>query len=458
MVRLFQVYYPVRSLVLLLGEAIVVCASFLLATLLRFGQDSFLVLNYEGGFFKIAGITGVALLCSHYFDLYDSQRLRSPAETYLRILIVLGSLSFLLAATGYVYPEFMLGNNVFFTGLIILTVGLFSWRSAYRWMVHQPFFRERVYVMGGGDRAERLVEALRSRRDLGMDVVGWAGALGNGSLSREALARSLQGLRQQQPVDRVILAMSDRRGSMPVAELLDLRLAGVKVEDATSLLEKITGKIEVDELHPSWLLFSDGFRLHTPVMLMRRVVSTTASLTGLLILLPMLPLIALAIKLSSKGPAFYGQRRVGQNGAVFTCYKFRTMREDAEAATGPTWASGDDPRITRVGHFLRRTRLDEVPQLWNVLRGDMGFVGPRPERPEFVEWLSREIPYYHLRHILRPGLTGWAQINYPYGASAEESKEKLRYDLYYIKNMSLALDLLIAFQTVKILLLRRGSR
>ncbi len=458
MVRLFHVYYPVRQLVLLLGEALVVCASFLLATLLRFGQDSFLVLNYEGGFLKIAAVTGVALLCSHYFDLYDSQRLRTGGETYWRILIVLGSLSFLLSAAGYLYPQFMLGNNVFLIGLIILTLGLFAWRMAYAWMVHQPFFRERVYVMGGGERAQHLVDALRSRRDLGMDVVGWAGALGNGSLSRDALAKSLQGLRHQQPVDRVILAMSDRRGSMPVAELLDLRMAGVKVEDATSLLEKISGKIEVDELHPSWLLFSDGFRLNTPLMLMRRLVSVTASLSGLLILLPLMPLIALAIKLSSRGPVFYGQRRVGQNGAVFTCYKFRTMRDDAEAATGPTWASGDDPRITRVGRFLRRTRLDEVPQLWNVLRGDMGFVGPRPERPEFVEWLSREIPFYQLRHIIRPGLTGWAQINLDYGASAEESKEKLRFDLYYIKNMSLALDLLIAFQTVKILLLRRGSR
>jgi exopolysaccharide biosynthesis polyprenyl glycosylphosphotransferase len=193
-------------------------------------------------------------------------------------------------------------------------------------------------------------------------------------------------------------------------------------------------------------------------MLIRRLVSISASLACLLILLPLLPLIALAIKLSSAGPVFYGQRRAGCNGAVFTCYKLRTMREDAESSTGPTWAGNDDPRITRVGHWLRRTRLDEVPQLWNVLRGDMGFVGPRPERPEFVEWLGREIPYYQLRHIIRPGLTGWAQINYPYGASAEESKEKLRYDLYYIKNMSLALDLFIAFQTVKILLLRRGSR
>ncbi len=458
MVRLFHVYYPVRQLVLLLGEALVVCASFLVATLIGFRQDSFLVLNYEGGFLKILAVTTAALLCSHYFDLYDVQRLRSPGEAYVRILIVLGSLSFLLAGIGYVYPDFMLGNNVFLTGLIILTMGLLAWRVAYSWLIHQPFFRERVYVMGAGERATHLVEALRSRRDLGMDVVGWLGALGNGSMTREALAKSLQGLRQQQPVDRVILAMSDRRGSMPVAELLDLRLSGVKVEEAASLLEKISGKIEVDELHPSWLLFSDGFRLNTPLMLMRRVVSTTASLSILFILLPVIPLIALAIKLSSRGPVFYGQRRVGQNGAIFTCYKFRTMRADAEADTGPTWASGDDPRITRVGRFLRRMRLDEVPQLWNVLRGDMGFVGPRPERPEFVEWLSREIPYYQLRHIIRPGLTGWAQINYPYGASAEESKEKLRYDLYYIKNMSVALDLLIAFQTVKILLLRRGSR
>jgi exopolysaccharide biosynthesis polyprenyl glycosylphosphotransferase len=235
-------------------------------------------------------------------------------------------------------------------------------------------------------------------------------------------------------------------------------LSGIKVEEATALLEKVSGKIEVDELSPSWLIFSEGFRLNPSFLMARRFISTVVSLAGLLLVLPLLPLMALAVRLTSPGPVLYRQKRVGRYGVLFDCYKFRTMRADAEAEAGPTWAGDDDPRITPVGRVLRRTRLDEIPQLWNVLRGDMGFVGPRPERPEFVEWLSREVPYYHLRHIIRPGLTGWAQVRYQYGASLEESKEKLRYDLYYIKNISLSLDLLIVLHTIKIVLLGRGSR
>jgi sugar transferase (PEP-CTERM system associated) len=252
--------------------------------------------------------------------------------------------------------------------------------------------------------------------------------------------------------------MADRRGTMPVRELLDLRLSGIKVEEATALLEKVSGKIEVDELSPSWLIFSEGFRLNPSFLMARRFISVVVSLAGLLLVLPLLPLMALAVKLTSPGPVLYRQKRVGRYGLVFDCYKFRTMRADAEAEAGPTWAGDGDPRITPVGRFLRRARLDEIPQLWNVLRGDMGFVGPRPERPEFVEWLSREIPYYHLRHIIRPGITGWAQVRYQYGASLEESKEKLRYDLYYIKNISLSLDLLVILRSAKIVLLARGAR
>jgi sugar transferase (PEP-CTERM system associated) len=291
-----------------------------------------------------------------------------------------------------------------------------------------------------------------------MDVVGWAGSIDDGSLKRETLASTLRALQKNRGVDRVIVAMSDRRGTMPVRELLDLRLSGIKVEEATALLEKVSGKIEVDELSPSWLIFSEGFRLNPSFLMARRFISTVVSLAGLLLVLPLLPLMALAVKLTSPGPVLYRQKRVGRYGVLFDCYKFRTMRADAEAEAGPTWAGDDDPRTTLVGRVLRRTRLDEIPQLWNVLRGDMGFVGPRPERPEFVEWLSREIPYYHLRHIIRPGLTGWAQVRYQYGASLEESKEKLRYDLYYIKNISLSLDLLIVLHTIKIVLLGRGSR
>ena len=252
--------------------------------------------------------------------------------------------------------------------------------------------------------------------------------------------------------------MPDRRGTFPVNELLKLRLEGVKIEEATSWLEKISGKIEVEHLNPSWLLFADGFRCSAGFSLLRRVASFMASALLLIIVLPVIPFVILAIKLDSAGPVLYRQKRVGRAGVIFHCHKFRTMRKDAEADTGATWAGDDDPRITRVGRFLRVSRLDEIPQLWNVLRGDMGFVGPRPERPEFIEWLSREIPFYPLRHCVSPGITGWAQIRYKYGNTQEDAKQKLQYDLYYIKNMSLGLDLFIMFQTIKIVLLGRGAQ
>ena len=458
MVRLFNVYYPVRTLVLVGGEVIIVCASFLLATLVQVGPDSYLVLNYENGFYKILAVAGLALLCLYYSDMYDLERLRSQGEVFFRLLVVLGTLSLLLAAISYLFPQFLLGSGVFLKGLIILTLGLLGWRAMYAWLIRQPYLRERVYVLGTGERATHLVEALRERKDLGMDVVGWAGAIANGSVTRETLGSTLLSLRSKQAVDRVIVALGDRRGTMPVRELLELRLSDIKVEEATGLLEQISGKIEVEELHPSWLIFSEGFRLKPTFLLVRRVLSSLTALACLVVCLLLIPLIVVAIKLTSAGPVLYRQKRVGRNGVVFNCYKFRTMRADAEADTGPTWASDEDPRITPLGRFLRRSRLDEIPQLWNVLWGDMGFVGPRPERPEFVAWLSREIPYYHLRHIIRPGITGWAQIRYRYGNSVEDAREKLQYDLYYIKNLSLGLDFLILFQTIKIVLFGRGAK
>lgn len=458
MIRLFNVYYPTRILVLVAGEGIIVCASFLLAALIRLGQDSVLVLHYENGFFKILAITVVALFCFHYFDLYDLQRVPSRGETWFRLLVVLGILSFLLAGTVYLFPQFMLGKDTFVVGLFILTFALFAWRSAYGWLIRQPYLRERVCVLGSGDRAKWLVETMRSQPELGMEVVGWAGAIGNGPMTREVLGNTLMEQARKCNVDRIIVAMDDRRGTMPIRELLDLRMGGIKIEDATGIMEKISGKIEVSSLQPSWLIFSSGFRVNPTFMLLRRLLSLLISIICLVVISPLLPLISLLIKLTSPGPVIYRQKRVGRNGGVFTCYKFRTMRADAEASGGAKWADDDDPRVTKVGCWLRRTRLDEIPQLINVLRGDMGFVGPRPERPEFVEWLSREIPYYHLRHIIRPGVTGWAQVRYQYGASLEEAKEKLKYDLYYIKNVSLSLDLLIFAESLKIVLLGRGSR
>jgi sugar transferase (PEP-CTERM system associated) len=455
-IRLFKVYYPLRTLVLLAGEALIVWVSFVLGTMLR-NQDSWLLLNVEGGYVKILMITAVVLLLSHWLDLYDSNSLDKNWEQGLRILLVMGFVALALSAVGFMFPEFMPGNGSALMGLIILTFTLFCWRGAYGWMVKQPFLRERVYVLGTGERAERLVNGLRQRSSLGIEVVGWTGNV-EGELTRESVASDLLRLARGQGVHRVIVAMPDRRGTLPVEELLDLRLGGVRVEEATSWLEKISGRIEVEQLYPSWLIFAEGFRFSGFFRLVRRVLNFSVALIALMIALPLLPFILLAVKLGSPGPALYRQQRVGRRGKVFYCYKFRTMRQDAEADTGATWASDDDPRVTRVGKFLRTSRLDEIPQLWCVLKGDMHFVGPRPERPEFVEWLSKEIPYYGVRHVVRPGITGWAQVQYKYGNTLEDAREKLQYDLFYIKNASLGLDLLIIFQTVKIVVLGRGGQ
>src|SRR4029077_19541924 len=393
----------------------------------------------------------------HWFDLYDSAQFDAKGEMYFRLFLVPGLFALFLAVVGYFFPYVLPGNNASLIALVLLTMGLVGWRAAYGWLVQQPFMQEKVYILGTGERAQRLVLGLRQRKELGIDVIGWSGNV-EGALTRESVAAHVMEMAASHHVHRVIVAMPDRRGTFPVQELLQLRLNGARIEEATSWLEKISGRIEVEQLYPSWLIFADGFRFSTSFNLMRRALSTLMALTLLIVVLPLLPFVILAIKLDSKGPVLYRQKRVGRAGHNFYCYKFRTMRQDAEADTGPTWADDEDPRITRVGKFLRMARIDEIPQLWCVFKGDMAFVGPRPERPEFVEWLSKEIPYYGVRHAVRPGITGWAQVRYKYGNTVEDAKEKLQYDLFYIKNASLGLDILIMFQTIKIVLLGRGAQ
>ena len=457
MIRIFNVYYPVRTLVLLIGEALIVWTSFLLGAVYAFKQDSYLVLNYEGGYLKILVVTILVLLCSHWFDLYDTARLNTRGELYFRLLMVPGLLAFVLAGISYIRPNYLLGNGSSAVGLLILTVALFGWRIGFTWLIQLPILIERVYVLGTGERAQRLVQGLRQNPEIGVEIVSWTGKL-EGAVTRDSVAVHLMDIVRKQKVHRVIVAMPDRRGTIPMQELLDLRMQGVKIEEAASWLERISGKIEVENLYPSWLVFGEGFRRSPVFRLIRRAISVVISLIGLVIALPLFPLIVLAIRLDSEGPVFYTQTRVGKGGRPFTLVKFRTMRHDAEAANGAQWASNNDPRVTRVGRFLRFSRLDEIPQLWCVLKGDMAFVGPRPERPEFVEWLSREIPYYGVRHMVRPGLTGWAQVKYKYGSTVEDAREKLQYDLFYMKNASIGLDLLIMFQTIKTVLLSRGAQ
>jgi sugar transferase (PEP-CTERM system associated) len=457
LIRLFNVYYPIRTVVLLIGDALIVWTSFLLGAVYALGPDCYLMLNYEGGYHKLLAITALVLLCLYWLDLYDTARLNTKGELYFRLLMVPGVLALIMAGVAYVHPDYLLGRNSTTIGLLILTVALSGWRLAFTWLVQLPILGERVYVLGTGERAQRVVQGLRQNPELGCEIVRWTGTM-EGAVTRDSVAAHLMEVVHKHKVHRVILAMADRRGTIPMWELFDLHLQGVKVEDATSWLEKISGKIEVESLYPSLLMFGGGFRRSSVSIVIRRALSVIISLLGFILALPLLPLITLAIRLDSNGPIFYTQARVGKNGRLFKLVKFRTMRQDAEAANGPQWAVDNDPRVTRVGKFLRSLRLDDIPQLWCVLKGDMALVGPRPERPEFVEWLSKEIPYYGVRHAMRPGLTGWAQIKYKHVSTVEDAREELQYDLFYIKNASTGLDLLIMFQTIKKVLVGRGAQ
>ncbi len=458
MIRIFNVYYSTRTVVRLLGEVPLVAGSFLLAAFLLLGPDPWIPLLYEGGLLKIAALTVFVLLLTYYFDLYEPQHISGGSEIYFRLFLVLGALSFVLAAILYWDPQFEFQRNVFAAGVAMLAVTLPAWRSIYEWVCHLPALREKVYVLGHGERAAFTIELLRTRRDAGMEVIPQE-SLGVGSAGDPAdYAAELNALTALGAhVDRVIVAIEDRRGAMPLRELLDLRYKGWIIDEAHALVERLEGKLPLEGLKPSSLIFTEGFQMGLVKHVLRRLISFGIALAGLLVCLPLLPLILLAVRLSSPGPIFFRQVRVGRHGRPFTLVKFRTMRNDAEAG-GAQWATANDARVTAIGKFMRQWRLDEIPQLWNVIRGDMSFVGPRPERPEFVGWLAREIPFYDLRHMVRPGITGWAQVRYHYGASLEEAKRKLEYDLYYVKHLSLGLDLLIVFETVKTILLGRGAR
>jgi len=323
--------------------------------------------------------------------------------------------------------------------------------------------RSKILIMGTGPLARSLATEILGHREYGLQVCGFVDdnpALVGVSIVNPkvlGLSKELRRIVVDNGVDAVVVELQDRRGRLPVDELLDLKMRGVRVEEATSLYERLTGKISIENLKPSWMLFGEGFEVSRLVLIGKQIVSFSVSLLLLMLFLPLFPLIALLIKVDSRGPVFLRQERVGKDGKVFTLWKFRSMRKDAEQETGPVWAKAQDSRVTRVGRHLRRTRLDELPQLFNVLKGDMSLVGPRPERPNFVEELSNTIPFYYLRHSVKPGVTGWAQINYGYGKSVEDSVEKLQYDLFYIKNLSWALDLLILLHTVKTVLVRKGS-
>jgi sugar transferase (PEP-CTERM system associated) len=459
MIRLFNAYFPTRTLLLTVTETVLVIFGFVLAVLLWAGTtlDANIYLLYENGIGRIGLVAAVFLILMYYFDLYNSFVLTNRREVLTRLVGVLGCTFVALAVLYYTFPEIRLGGDVLWLGVLFMAVGVPLWRSFFFVLNRSARFAERAIIYGEGPLAEPLIEEIVRRTELGLRVAGFVGGpcpvAGIPSYDNADLTE----LVKREGVHKIVVTMGDRRGRLKVEELLKLKASGVQIQDGPEYYESVTGKIPLESLRLSWLLFSPGFHVPAGLRLYKRLFSLLLGSLAVLLTSPLMLIAVVAIRLGSKGPVIFSQKRVGEHGELFTVYKFRSMYEGSDKMDLKP-AEYDDPRITRVGYWLRRTRIDELPQLFNIIKGDMAFVGPRPFVPEQEEEYVAKIPFYKERWLVKPGATGWAQINRGYNATLEENKEKLAYDLFYIKNMSIGLDLYILFATLKILLLGRGGR
>jgi sugar transferase (PEP-CTERM system associated) len=455
-----------RALAIALFETALIFSLVAVATWLRLGGQAWDVFEFQHGVAKVFVVTFVTQGCLYFADLYSSKQGLDRRDLFIRIMQALGAASLILAGIYLLLPDLAIGRGVFLYAAILVIMGIVGWRVAFELTARVIGPRERLLLVGTSPAAVALAKELHEHRvELGVEIVGFVDpdpdrvgthVINPGVIGTVADIPSIVNDRR---VDRVVVSLVDARGKLRMDELLQMKLdKGVTFDHLPTVYEEYMGKIAIENLRPSWLIFSGGFRKTRVLLTAKRALDILAALAGLLLLAPIMVLVALLVRLTSKGPALYHQQRVGKGGRVFTVHKFRSMRQDAEAATGAVWAQAQDQRLTPIGGFLRRTRLDELPQLWNVLIGDMGIVGPRPERPEFVCQLTEQIPFYGLRHTVRPGVTGWAQVRYTYGASVEDSMEKLQYDLFYIKHMTIAFDLFVLFSTVKTVILRRGAQ
>ena len=439
--------------------------AFLVAVYLRFGQSASELLDYEGLALKAAVNTVVLMLCLYYSGYYEDWPTQRPLETALRALRAVAAGTLLLLALYYALPVLKVGRGILVLYLPLAFVFLVLLRGVYRWMSEDDAFTENVLILGTGATAQEVARQLGKQRLSGQRIVGFLSG-DSADVGRRIVEPTVVGtmdeivlVTQRYGVARIVVALDDRRGRMPVDDLLRCRIDGIRVEEAASVLERLTGQIPIKNLRPSLLVFSDGFSGSHLQRRLKNAGECVAAALMLLVLSPVLLALAVAVRLTSPGPAIYRQERVGERGRAFKLLKFRTMRQDAEASSGPVWASGDgDPRITPLGRLLRKTRLDELPQLVNVLKGEMSFVGPRPERPHFVAELRKVIPFYDGRHSVRPGITGWAQVKSGYGSSIEDAQLKLQFDLFYIKHLSFGLDLGILLDTLKVVVVGRGAR
>jgi sugar transferase (PEP-CTERM system associated) len=450
--QLFNRHVSPGHLAVFAGEAALISGSMILAAeILRPGEDPL------AAAWKIALATGLCLLCLYYNDCYDFTVVRSNRELVVRLLQAIGIASILLALLYLVAPSLVVAHGAFPAAMAVFLTGILLLRVVFNRINDLPPLGERLLFVGAGPTARLVAREVAAQRDFPSQIVGFVDDVETGSPGVVGTPDELERLVRELDVDRVVVGLPDRRGRLPVAPLLRVKLDGVRVEEAGALYERLTGKLLLEDLRPSALIFSDGFHVSRLTRAAKRLFDLALAAAVVLLAWPLMLLTALAVRLESEGPVLYRQERVGLNGRRFVLLKFRSMRHDAEQGV-PVWARDDDARVTRVGRIIRKTRLDELPQLWNVLRGDMSFVGPRPERPFFVEQLAAVLPFYEQRHAVRPGITGWAQVKYRYGASLEDAREKLRYDLYYIKHLSLAFDATILVDTVKVVLFGKGAR
>jgi sugar transferase (PEP-CTERM system associated) len=461
MVRLFKHYVP--HAVLLLG--LIDCALLLLAGNLawsfrasQIGMDAGALGDRAG---MLAGFAAVVIAAMTAVGVYGSDALRSLRFAGARLLVAVSLAIIALAFLDFLLPERTFWRSTLFYAMVLSIALLMVNRMVVGGLLGASAFRRRVLVLGAGARAARL-SALADDPGSGFVIVGYVDMNEGPPQLHEAVQRSaIADLAQhvaRLAASEVVLALEERRNALPLKDLLRVKTAGVHVNDFSSFMERETGRVDLDTLNPSWLIFSDGFSAGRAISsVAKRLFDIAASGFLLVLTFPLIALFALLVKLDSRGPAFFRQTRIGLYGQPFTVLKLRSMRVDAEAG-GARWAERDDPRITRIGRFIRTVRIDELPQVWTVLKGRMSFVGPRPEVPAFVESLEDRLPYYAERHMVKPGITGWAQINYPYGASIEDARRKLEYDLYYAKNYTPFLDLLILLQTLRVIIWPEGAR
>lgn len=461
MIRLFKHYIPHSVLLLGLLDFVLLIAAGELGWQLRahqIGIDPGVVPMRLTPLLLFAVLVQTAMIA---VGVYGSEALRSMRYATARLLVAVSLGIIALSVVYFLLPGRTLWRSNLLYAMFLSMGLLVAIRLLLGGLLGTAAFRRRVLVLGAGARADRL-RKLGERPEAGFAIVGYVGMSSAAPVVEEAIHRdainNLTRYVENLGVSEVVLALEERRNALPLKDLLRIKTTGVHVNDFSTFMERETGRVDLDTVNPSWLIFSDGFSSGRALSsAAKRIFDVTASLLLLVMTLPVIVVFALLVKLDSRGPAFFRQTRVGLYGQPFDVIKLRSMRLDAEV-NGAQFAQQNDPRVTRIGRFIRKVRIDELPQTWSVLKGEMSFVGPRPERPEFVADLEDKLPYYAERHMVKPGITGWAQINYPYGASIEDSRHKLEYDLYYAKNYTPFLDLLILLQTLRVVLWHEGAR